>query len=233
VETAVKPAVLAGVSKSFRTTRALDGLDLAVEEGEILALLGPNGAGKTTAIRVLLGLRRPDAGSARLFGLDPTQADARRRVGCTPQETSFPGTLRVRELVDLVRAHYPAPLPYGELAARFDLDGLGRRQVGGLSGGERRRLACALAFAGDPDLVVLDEPSTGLDVESRRHLWQTIRDERRTTLLTTHYLEEAAALATRVAVIHAGRIVATGSVAEISARGDDLESAYLALTGAT
>ena len=229
----MRPAELVGVTKSFGTVRALDGLDLAIEPGEILALLGPNGAGKTTALRVLLGLRRPDAGSARLFGLDPTRAEARRRVGCTPQETSFPVTLRVRELVDLVRAHYTAPLAFGELAAQFGLLGFERRQVGGLSGGERRRLACALAFAGDPELVVLDEPSTGLDVESRRRLWQAIRDRQRATVLTTHYLEEAAALATRVAVIHAGRIVASGNVDEISAHAGDLESAFLALTGAT
>lgn len=227
----MKPAELVGVSKSFHTIRALDRLDLTVNRGEILALLGPNGAGKTTALRILLGLRRPDAGSVRLFGLDPKRVEARQLVGCTPQETNFPLTLRVRELVDLVRAHYPAPLAYDQLEDRFDLRGFGRRQVGGLSGGERRRVACALAYAGDPELVVLDEPSTGLDVESRLHIWQSIRDQGRTTLLTTHYLEEAAALATRVAIIRAGKLVATGSVDDIASRSDDLESAYLSLTG--
>jgi ABC-2 type transport system ATP-binding protein len=228
----VRPIELSGVTKSFPAVRALDGLDLVVDEGETLALLGPNGAGKTTAIRVLLGLRRPDAGSARLFGRDPRQLDARRCVGCTPQETTFPLTLRVRELVDLIRAHYPAPLAYGELGERFDLEGLERRQVGGLSGGERRRLGCALAYAGNPKLVVLDEPSAGLDVESRLHLWEAIKEHGRTTLLTTHYLEEAATLATRVAIIRAGRVVADGSVEELEARSGDLESSYLELTGA-
>jgi ABC-2 type transport system ATP-binding protein len=229
----VRPAELAGVSKSFRSVRALDGLDLAVERGETLAVLGPNGAGKTTALRILLGLRRPDEGRAFLFGLDPAQLEARRRVGCTPQETSFPLTLCVRELVDFVRAHYPVPLAYEELEQRFDLGGFERRQAGGLSGGERRRLACALAYAGDPELVVLDEPSTGLDVESRRRLWQSIREDGRTTLLTTHYLEEAAELATRVAIIRAGKVVASGSVEEIASHAGDLESAYLALTAAS
>ena len=227
----MKPAELIGVSKSFRKIRALDGLDLSVEQGEILALLGPNGAGKTTALRILVGLRRPDEGRALLFGRDPRRPDARRLIGCTPQETNFPLTLRVRELVDLVRAHYPAPLAYNELESRFDLRGLERRQVGGLSGGERRRVACALAYAGDPELAVLDEPSTGLDVESRLHIWQSIRERGRTTLLTTHYLEEAAALATRIAIIRAGKIVASGTVHDIASRAADFESAYLSLTG--
>ncbi len=230
MEAAVKPVELIGVSKSFHTTRALDSLDLAVEEGEILALLGPNGAGKTTALRVLVGLLRPDHGRALLFRRDPRQLDARRLIGCTPQETNFPLTLRVRELVDLVRAHYRAPLPYDELETLFDLRGLERRQVGGLSGGERRRVACALAYAGDPELAVLDEPSTGLDVESRLHIWQSIRECGRTTLLTTHYLEEAAALATRIAIIRAGKIVASGTVDDIAACAADFESAYLSLT---
>lgn len=229
----MRPVELVAVTKSFRTIRALDGLELVVDEGETLALLGRNGAGKTTALRVLLGLRRPDAGSARLFGRDPRGLEARRSVGCTPQEINFPVTLRVRELVDLVRAHYPAPLAYGDLAERFDLNGLERRQVGGLSGGERRRLACALAYAGDPKLVVLDEPSAGLDVESRLHLWEAIGEHGRTTLLTTHYLEEAAALATRIAIIRAGRIVADGSVEELESRAGDLESSYLELTSAS
>ena len=220
-------AELAGVSKAFGAVRALDALDFEVEDGEIVALLGPNGAGKTTALHVLLGLRRPDRGTARIFGRDPRRPEARRCVGCTPQETSFPPTLRVREVVDFVRAHYPSPLPYCVVEERFELGDLRQRQVGGLSGGERRRLACALAYAGDPKLVVLDEPSTGLDIEARLRLWEAIRERGRTTLLTTHYLEEAAALATRIVVIRSGRIVGT-----LDAHAGELESAYLDLVGA-
>lgn len=223
-------AELVGVTKTLGRTRALDGLELGVDAGEVVALLGPNGAGKTTALRILLGLRRPDRGVVRLFGRDPTHPATRRRVGCTPQETSFPGTLRVRELVELVRAHFPAPLTFAELAARFELADLERRQAGGLSGGQKRRLACALAFAGDPELVVLDEPSTGLDVESRLRLWETIGRGEHTVLLTTHDLGEAELLATRVAVIRAGRVVAQGTPGELAAAGRGLQSAYLALT---
>jgi ABC-2 type transport system ATP-binding protein len=227
----VKPlAELRGVSKSFGKIRALDGLDLAVADGEIVALLGPNGAGKTTALGILLGLRRPAAGTARLFGRDPRDPSARRGVGCTPQVTSFPVTLRVHEVVDLVRAHFRAPHDRGELLERFRLDGLEQRQVGGLSGGQRRRLACALAFAGNPELVLLDEPSSGLDVESRLGLWETIRASRRAVLLTTHSFEEAEALSTRVVVLHQGRAVASGSATALTGAGDDLRSTYLTLT---
>ncbi|HXH97655.1 MAG TPA: ABC transporter ATP-binding protein [Gaiellaceae bacterium] len=227
----MKPlAELKAVSKSFGRIRALDGLDLAVADGEIVGLLGPNGAGKTTAIGILLGLRRPDRGEARLFGRDPRDLSARRCVGCTPQETSFPVTLRVREVVDLVRAHFRAPHDRATLLERFRLDDLEQRQIGGLSGGQRRRLACALAFAGDPALVLLDEPSSGLDVESRLGLWETIRVSGCSVLLTTHSFEEAEALATRVVVLHEGRAVASGSPTALDGHGNDLRSTYLTLT---
>jgi ABC-2 type transport system ATP-binding protein len=208
-----------------RARRRVEDLDLAVDPGEIVAMLGPNGAGKSTALGILLGLRRPGSGRARLFGRDPREVEARRRVGCTPQQTGFPPTLRVREIVDLVRAHYPAPGDRTALIEEFALAGLELRQIGGLSGGERRRLACALAFAGDPELVVLDEPSGGLDVESRLRLWRTIRTRDRTVLLTTHSFEEAEALATRIVVLHRGR------ASELPA-GERLGPAYTALTGA-
>ena len=202
-------------------TEALRGIDLDVPFGEIVALLGPNGAGKTTAIGVLLGLRRPDRGEASLLGKRPGSPAARREVGVTPQESQFPGNLRVREIVDLVRAHFSAPVSRGDLLARFGLDRLANRQSGGLSGGERRRLAVALAFAGNPRLIFLDEPTTGLDVEARRDVWRTTRDYVSgggTVLLTTHYLEEAEALADRVAVLNAGQLVASGRPDEIKAR---------------
>ena len=213
-------AELSGVTKRFGAVSALDAVSLEVHEGDVLALLGPNGAGKSTAIAVLLGLRAPDAGHARLFGLDPRKPSARRLVGVTPQETAFPLTLRVNELVELVRRHFPQPLPLELIYERFELDEIARRQLGGLSGGERRRVAVALAFAGAPKLVVLDEPTTGLDRGARKSVWEAIgahADNGGTVVLTTHYLEEADALARRVVLIDAGKIIADGSVAEIKA----------------
>jgi ABC-2 type transport system ATP-binding protein len=213
-------AALEGVTKRFGPVAALDGVSFAIATGDVLALLGRNGAGKSTALAVLLGLRRPDAGCARLFGVDPRRTGARQLIGVTLQESAFPATLRVRELVELVRAHYPFPAPAAALLERFGLAGMSSRQLGGLSGGERRRVAVALAFAGRPSVVVLDEPTAGLDGESRRSVWAAIRahaDEGGTVLLTTHYLEEAEALATRVVLIDAGVVVTDGSVASIKA----------------
>ena len=227
-------AALRTVTKRFGDTAALESVDIEVPAGEVLALLGPNGAGKTTALSLLLGLRRPDAGSVELFGRDPRMAAARVAVGATPQESGFPPTLRVRELVDLVRAHFPAPAPAGELLERFGLDGIARRQAGGLSGGERRRLSVALAFAGRPRALFLDEPTAGLDVESRRAVWQELRlyaAAGGTVLLTTHHLEEAEELASRVVVLAHGKVVAEGSPAELSADAVRLEDAFVALTG--
>lgn len=229
-------ACLRGVTKRFGTNIALDAVDLEIRAGEILALLGPNGAGKTTALSILLGLRRPDSGDVELFGRDPRRPEARVAVGATPQESGFPPTLRVREIVDLVRAHFPAPAPAAELMERFGLAALGRRQAGGLSGGERRRLSVALAFAGRPRALFLDEPTAGLDVDARRAVWGEMRayaEEGGTVLLTTHHLEEAEALASRVVLIARGAIIAQGSPAELSARAraPGLEEAFVALTG--
>jgi ABC-2 type transport system ATP-binding protein len=227
-------AALRGVTKRFGTLVALDDVDLELRRGEVLALLGPNGAGKTTALSIVLGLRRPDDGRAELLGLSPRSCEARAAIGVTPQETSFPPTLRVHEIVDLVRAHFATPVPAAELLSRFGLADSRRRQAGGLSGGERRRLSVALAFAGRPLAVFLDEPTTGLDVEARRSLWQELEayaSAGGTILLTTHYLEEADALATRVAVLVRGRIAAEGSPQQLaSAHGGSLEEAFLMLT---
>jgi ABC-2 type transport system ATP-binding protein len=216
----VSVAALDDVTKRFGDVTALDGVSFAIAPGDVVALLGRNGAGKSTALAVLLGLRCPDTGTARLFGVDPRRANARQLVGVALQDADFPATLRVRELVELVRAHYVFPLPTPSVLREFGLGELAGRQLGGLSGGERRRVAVALAFAGRPSLVVLDEPTAGLDGSSRRSVWaaiQTHAEEGGTVLLTTHHLEEAEALATRVVLIEAGTVVTDGSVAAIKA----------------
>jgi ABC-2 type transport system ATP-binding protein len=213
-------AELARVTKRFGAHRALDGVSFSIGEGEAVALLGPNGAGKTTALAVLLGLRTPDAGAARLFGGDPRDPASRRRVGVVPQEIAFPPTLRVREIVDLVRAHFESPLPADAVAERFGLGAIALRQAGGLSGGERRRLGVALAFAGRPRLIVLDEPTASLDRDARLAVWGAIRlhlVDGGALLLTTHHLEEAEALARRVILIEAGSIVSDGALADLRA----------------
>ena len=212
---------LKGIEKRFGNTTALRGVDLSVAPGEVVALVGPNGAGKTTLVNILLGLRRPDAGTAQLQG----------SVGVTPQQMSFPPTLRVCEIVDFVRRHYPDAEPRADLLERFSLTEIARRQTGGISGGQQRRLAIALAFAGNPKLAVLDEPTAGLDVESRLEVWDAIRAYARAggaVLLTTHHLEEAEALATRIVVLANGRVVADGPT--VTTDGESLENAYLRLT---
>jgi ABC-2 type transport system ATP-binding protein len=232
----VIPVALRHVTKRFRGTTALDRLSLEVGEGQVVALLGPNGAGKTTALRITVGLRKPDSGEALLFGRDPRDSRSRSAVGVTPQDTGFPGTLRVREVIAFARAHYERPLAEGDTLAAFGLAPIARRQIGGLSGGERRRLAVALAFVGGSRLVVLDEPTTGLDVESRLQVWDAIHSYAAgggSVLLTTHYLEEAEALATRIAMIAGGRIVRAGTPAEIKRGAESLEQAFLASTRTT
>jgi ABC-2 type transport system ATP-binding protein len=227
-------ASLKGVTKRFGTVVALDDVDLELQGGEVLALLGPNGAGKTTALSLMLGLLRVDVGRAELFGSDPRHLRSRAAVGVTPQESGFPPTARVREIIDLVRAHFEAPVARDELLGRFGLRDVARRQTGALSGGERRRLSVALAFAGRPRAVFLDEPTTGLDVESRRALWselQAYAASGGTILLTTHYLEEAEALASRVVLLARGRIAAEGSPRALAETyGGTLEAAFLAVT---
>ncbi|GGM88292.1 ABC transporter ATP-binding protein [Dactylosporangium sucinum] len=221
------------VTKRFGDTLALDRVSFDIPEGGVVGLLGPNGAGKSTLLSLLVGLRRPTSGTVELLGGDPRDPANRRRIGVTPQETSLPSTLRVRECVEFVAAHHPDPVPTDELLDRFGLADLAKRQTGGLSGGQRRRLAVALAFVGRPTLVFLDEPTTGLDVEARRSLWDVVRDyaTRNTVVLTSHYLEEIEALADRVVVLGQGRILADDTVAAIrgivgihrvSLRADDL-----------
>jgi ABC-2 type transport system ATP-binding protein len=221
MDDAQTPARLTRVTKRYGAITALDNIDVALNAGETLALLGPNGAGKTTAIRTLLGIVKPDDGTATLFGRDPRVTKNRARIGAMLQVSGVPATLTVAEHVRLFSSYYPHPLPLEETLAIAGLRGLAKRLYGELSGGQKQRVAFALAICGDPDALVLDEPTTALDVESRLALWAQIRSyvaRGRSVLLTTHDLAEADALADRIAVLFAGRIVAEGSAAEIKSR---------------
>jgi ABC-2 type transport system ATP-binding protein len=214
-------ANLESVNKNYGDVRALRSVNFQIHAGEIVALLGPNGAGKTTAVKLLLGLLQPNAGKVRVFGGDPTNPENRMRTGAMLQVGRVPETLRVREHIDLFSSYYQKPMPPSDILAAAGLEKLGDRKFGELSGGQRQRVLFALAICGDPDLLFLDEPSVGLDVEARRMLWDEIRQlvsRGKTVLLTTHYLQEADALADRVAVINQGAIIAEGTPAEIKAQ---------------
>jgi ABC-2 type transport system ATP-binding protein len=214
-------AGLERVNMNYGNIRALRGVDFQVRTGEVVALLGPNGAGKTTAVKLLLGLLQPNSGRARVFGGDPTNPENRMRTGAMLQVGRVPETLRVREHIDLFSCYYPKPMPPAEVLAAVGLEKLGDRKFGDLSGGQRQRVLFALAICGDPDLLFLDEPTVGLDVEARRMLWDEIRrmvSRGKTVLLTTHYLQEADALADRIAVINQGEIISEGTPSEIKAK---------------
>ncbi len=213
-------AELSGASKRFGKTTALDSVDFEVRPGELFALLGPNGAGKSTAISLLLGLRQPDSGRARLFGRSPSDISARRQVGVMMQEAALAPELRVREQIDLAASYYSAPLPVDEVMQQTHTSALRDRPYGKLSAGQKRQVQFAMAICGRPKLLFLDEPTVGLDVQARDMLWTTLRRliaDGCSIVLTTHYLEEAEALADRVAVLAKGRTIASGTVREIRA----------------
>ena len=214
-------ASLEGVDKNYGEVRALKGVHFRVRAGELVALLGPNGAGKTTAVKLLLGLLQPNTGKVRVLGGDPTNPENRMRTGAMLQVARVPETLRVREHIDLFSSYYQNPMASSAVLAAAGLEKLSERKFGDLSGGQRQRVLFALAICGNPDLLFLDEPTVGLDVEARRMLWEEIRQlvrRGKTVLLTTHYLQEADALADRVAVINKGEIIAEGTPAEIKAQ---------------
>ena len=226
------------VTRRFGDVTALDDVSLDIRPGQIVGMLGPNGAGKSTLLSLVQGLRRPTSGTVELFGGSPQDARNRRLLGCTPQATALPETLKVGEVVDFVGAHFESPVPREELLAEFGLTEFARKQTGALSGGQKRRLSVALAFVGRPRLVLLDEPTTGLDVDARRVLWDAIRsqhDRGATVVITSHYLEEIEQLAERVVVIDRGRVLEDDSLGNVlgrvSLRRLTLESDFAASIG--
>jgi ABC-2 type transport system ATP-binding protein len=220
---------VSGVRKSYGDVRALNGVDLEVRRGELLALLGPNGAGKTTLVEILEGHRRADEGTASVLGFDPGKRERafRERIGIVLQETGLDFTITVREAVELYGAAYPHPRRTDEV---LDLVGLEERagvRAVALSGGQRRRLDLALGIVGDPDLLFLDEPTTGFDPAARRHSWELIEGLRSlgtTIVLTTHYMEEAQRLADRVVVLAGGRVIADAPPEELAGERDAVVS---------
>ena len=216
-------ASLTGITKRYRNgVVALDNLSLTLGRSEVVALLGPNGAGKSTAVKLMMGLSGPTTGTVQVFGQNPRFAAHRLRTGVMLQVGRAPETLRVCEHIELFQGYYPRPMSMAELIRIAGLEGLENRLFGQLSGGQKQRVLFALALSGDPDLVFLDEPTVGLDIEARRAMWAQIRalaGRGKTVLLTTHYLEEADALASRIVVINKGRVVCEGTPAEVKARG--------------
>jgi ABC-2 type transport system ATP-binding protein len=211
-----------GLRKSYGSREVLHGISFEVRTGEVFALLGPNGAGKTTTVEILEGYRERDAGDVRVLGEDPGRAgsDFRARIGIVLQSSAVYHLLTVREIVELFAGYYPAPRSPAEVVELVGLAGKRDDRVRTLSGGQLRRLDLALALIGDPELVFLDEPTTGFDPAARRQAWETIRDLRslgKSILLTTHYMEEAQRLADRVAILAGGEIVGTGSPRDLLA----------------
>ncbi|MET7666924.1 ABC transporter ATP-binding protein [Micromonospora luteifusca] len=217
--TSTNPAVeLDGLTKTFGAVTAVDGLSLRVQPGEVVAFLGPNGAGKTTTIDMLLGLARPDAGTVRILGGTPDDAVARGRVAAVLQTGGLLKDLTVGETVEMTSHFYRHTRPAAEVLERAGIADIAGRVVGRCSGGQQQRLRFALALLPDPDLMVLDEPTTGMDVEGRRDFWQALRRDARagrTVIFATHYLDEADAYADRIVLVRQGRIVADGTTAEI------------------
>ncbi len=214
--------LLRGLRKTFGEVVAVDHLDLEVIRGECFGLLGPNGAGKTTTIEICEGLTDPDAGTVRLLGLDwkSSPRELRQRIGIQLQETQFPDKLTVEETLRLFRSFYPRGVAVDEAIRIAQLEEKRTARVGGLSGGQKQRLAMACALVGDPELLFLDEPTTGLDPQARRHLWDLVDDLKRagrTIILTTHYMDEAERLCDRVGIMDHGRIIALGTTAQLIA----------------
>ena len=212
---------LIDVYKRYGSMVALDGVDLKVQSGKLLAVLGPNGAGKTTAISLMLGLQKPDSGEVKLFGQSPLKIEARRQVGVMLQEVTLAPELRAKDLIELSASYYPSPLRTQEVMELTNTSHLAPRPCGKMSGGQKRQIQFAMALVGRPKLLFLDEPTVGLDIQARETMWAMLRQlvsQGTSIVLTTHYLEEAETLADQVVVLARGRVVAEGSVDEVRAR---------------
>lgn len=198
------------VSKNYGNIQALKSTSLEVRSGEVVALLGPNGAGKSTLVNLILGLLKPTSGSVRVFGGDPTIASHRIRTGCMLQSAALAYNLSVRELIELFSSYYPDPLPLQQVLEMAGLTDISTRLYGKLSGGQKRKVCFGIAICGNPELIVMDEPTTAMDVETRRDFWKQVKgfiQSGKTVLLTTHHLEEADALADRIVMIDQGQII--------------------------
>jgi ABC-2 type transport system ATP-binding protein len=222
---------VSGVRRAYGAVQALDGVDLTVRQGELVALLGPNGAGKTTLVEILEGHRTADAGEVRVLGHDPARRERPflERIGVVLQEEGLDPSITVGEAVALYSAPYPHPRPVGEVLELVGLAGRADARAATLSGGQRRRLDLALGIAGDPELLFLDEPTTGFDPSARRQAWELIarlREDGTTILLTTHYMEEAQVLADRVVVLGHGRVIADADPDALSAGGAESIVSY-------
>ena len=219
--TTMAAAELRGVTHRYGSHTALQNVSLKLHPGEVVALLGPNGAGKTTAVKLMLGLLQPTQGTVSIFGGSPSQRATRQRIGAMLQVARVPETIAVGEYLDLFRSYYPHPLPTADIVEFAGLRGIEKRQFKDLSGGQKQRMLFALALCGNPDLIFLDEPTLGMDIETRHNLWRQVRsfaDRGKTVLLTTHYLEEADTLADRILVIARGTVIAEGTPSEIKSR---------------
>ena len=211
---------LTGVSKIFKGKPAVDNLTLSIQEGTVVALLGPNGAGKTTTVSMILGLQQPTKGTVKLLGADPREQKVRNRIGAMLQDVSVIDGLKVSESINLFRSYYEKPLALQYLLQVSNLESEKDKIASSLSGGQQRRLGFALALAGDPEIIFLDEPTVGMDVTSRHLFWDTVRamaGRGRTIVLTTHYLDEADSVADRIVVINNGKLIADGTPSEIKA----------------
>jgi ABC-2 type transport system ATP-binding protein len=227
----VNAIAVRGLRKSYGAVEAVRGIDFEVRRGEVFGLLGPNGAGKTTTVEILEGYRAREAGEVEVLGSDPASAggDWRERIGVVLQSSAMYETLTVVEMLRLFAGYYREPRPVDEVVSLVGLREKRDDRVRRLSGGQRRRLDLGLALVGDPELIFLDEPTTGFDPAARRTAWQTIRDLRalgKTILLTTHYLDEAEQLSDRVAVLREGRVVTVGRPAELTAGAAETEIRY-------
>ncbi|MGO0061310.1 ABC transporter ATP-binding protein [Brevibacillus fluminis] len=219
------------VCKHFGEKKSVDGISLQIEAGSVVALLGPNGAGKTTTVSLLLGLLKPTSGTIRLLGGSPKEANVRERVGAMLQEGSVIDDLKVEETIRLFRSYYQNPLSTEELLAISSLQKERNQFATALSGGQRRRLSFALAMAGNPDVIFLDEPTVGMDLSSRQLFWETIRSfagSGRTIIVTTHYLEEAEGIADRVVIMNQGRVLADGTIEQIRESTGNQHVSFLA-----